>query len=171
MTAEEFKIQVLPYKNKLFRFAKQLLRSREEAEDTVQEVYIKLWDRKQSLKSYRSIEAFAMTVTKNLCLDKLKSKRNTAVHMTEYEVKYEEKEPDQKAELKDAVDFVEKIIDQLPDLQKMVIRLKDIEGYEFEEISRMLEMNINAVRVNLSRARKKVRDELIKMNHYEFSRN
>ncbi len=171
MTVEEFQIEVMPCKNKLFRFARRLLNSREEAEDTVQEIFLRLWAKKDELVKYKSVEAFAMTVTKNLCLDKLKSLKNKVAKMTDYEMKYDEKEPDEKMELSDTVNRVHKIIDELPELQKMVIQLRDIEGYEFDEISEILQMNLSAVRTNLSRARKKVRDEMIKENNYEFSRN
>lgn len=171
MTVEEFQIEVMPCKNKLFRFARRLLKSKEEAEDTVQEIFLRLWAKRDELGRYRSVEAFAMTMTKNLCLDKLKSLKNKVVEMSDHEMKYNEKEPDEEAELSDTIQRVHKIINELPDLQKMVIQLRDIEGYEFEEISEILQMNLSAVRTNLSRARKKVRDEMIKENNYEFSRN
>jgi len=75
MTVETFKIEVLPLKHKLYRFAKRLLKNATEAEDIVQEVFIRLWSRREKLSEYKSIEAFAMTITKNLCLDNLKSKK------------------------------------------------------------------------------------------------
>ena len=74
MTIEKFKEDILPMKNKLFRMALRLLKSTAEAEDVVQEIFLKLWSKRETLKEYRSIEAFSMTMTKNLCLDKLKAK-------------------------------------------------------------------------------------------------
>ena len=75
MTIENFKSEVLPIKNKLYRVANRMLNDSAEAEDTVQEVFLRLWSKKEKLKEYRSIEAFAMVITKNLCLDKIKLKK------------------------------------------------------------------------------------------------
>lgn len=75
MELEDFKIKVIPLKGKLFRFAKRLMNSREEAEDIVQEVFIRLWNRREKLDEYRSIEALAMVTTRNLCLDKIKQRK------------------------------------------------------------------------------------------------
>ena len=74
MNAQEFQIQVYPLKNKLFRFAKRILDHTEEAEDVVQEVFIRLWNRRDVLSEYRSVEALAMITTKNMCLDRIKKK-------------------------------------------------------------------------------------------------
>ncbi|MGB1309242.1 MAG: RNA polymerase sigma factor, partial [Oceanihabitans sp.] len=75
MTQSEFLHVVMPFKDKLFRLAKRLLVSREEAEDATQEVLLKLWNNKKKIKEYKNVEAFSMTMTKNFCLDKLKSKQ------------------------------------------------------------------------------------------------
>ena len=76
MTTEEFKSEVLPVKNKLYRLALRLIGDAEEAQDIVQEIFLRLWSKREKLREYRSIEAFAMTMTRNLCLDKLKSPAN-----------------------------------------------------------------------------------------------
>ena len=75
MKQTEFLNIVLPFKDKLFRMAKRLLVSTEEAEDATQEILIKLWDKKNKMETYNNVEAFAMTMTKNFCLDRLKSKQ------------------------------------------------------------------------------------------------
>ena len=75
MKQKEFLATVLPVKDKLYRLAKRLLVSQEEAEDAVQEVILKLWKGKNRMKDYKNSEAFAMTMTKNYCLDRLKSKQ------------------------------------------------------------------------------------------------
>jgi len=73
----EFENLIAPFKDKVFRFAKRLLVSTEEAEDATQEVMVRLWHKKETLVNYNSVEALAMTMTKNFCLDQLKSKRAT----------------------------------------------------------------------------------------------
>ncbi len=170
MTLEEFKTEVLPVKNKLFRFAKRLMKNRTEAEDIVQEVLLRLWLNRNKMDEYKNIEAFAVTVTKNLCLDNLKSKASKTTELKENLI-VKDKNPDEEYEKKDINNKINEIIKGLPFQQKMIIQLRDIEGYEFEEISEMVNMTLNAIRVNLSRARKKVRDEIIKLQRYEFSGN
>ncbi|MEZ5083718.1 MAG: RNA polymerase sigma factor [Bacteroidales bacterium] len=158
-------------KNKLYRFALRLLRNVQESEDIVQEVFIRLWARKDNIKEYRSIEAFAMTMTKNLCLDKLKSKAHSTIQLTIKHEEADEMTPFIEVERNDAYDRVKKLIDQLPEQQRMIIHLRDIEGYEYNEIADVMGISENTIRVNLSRARKKVRDMMIKKYNYEFTKN
>ena len=171
MTVETFKIEVLPLKNRLYRFANRLVKNVPEAEDIVQEVFMRLWSRRERLNEYRSIEAFAMTITKNLCLDKLKSKRNKTDELTDRNEQISSTTPYKMLELNDSYNKVLEIIQTLPEQQKMIIHLRDIEEYEFEEIAEVMNLTINTIRVNLSRARKKVRETLIKTYSYEFAKN
>ena len=89
MTQTEFLNIVMPFKNKVFRLAKRLLVSTEEAEDATQEVLLKLWNNKKNVQAYKNVEAFSMTMTKNFCLDKLKSKQaqNLKIAHSNYEDK------------------------------------------------------------------------------------
>lgn len=171
MNLEEFKKQVLPLKNKLFRFANRLLEDREEAEDMVQEVFIKLWNRRDKLDEYRSVEALAMVTTRNLCLDKLKRRKIIIERMENLKDEMTDSQQDQKTDLSDIVHKIHQIIQTLPEQQQSIIQLRDIEGYDFEEIAELLDMNENAVRVNLSRARKKIRELLTVSKVYEYFRN
>jgi len=166
MTQTEFLNIVLPFKDKVFRLAKRLLVSREEAEDATQEVLLKLWNNKLKIAEYKNVEAFSMTMTKNYCFDKLKSKQ--AQNLKIVHSNYEEKNtPLQKqVELNDSVSWVAKIIAELPEQQKMIIQLRDIEDYDFDEIAKMLDMSNTAVRVALSRARKTIREKLTNTHNY-----
>ncbi|MDC1276624.1 RNA polymerase sigma factor [Algibacter sp.] len=166
MTQTEFLNIVMPFKDKVFRLAKRLLVSREEAEDATQEVLLKLWNNKLKIAEYKNVEAFSMTMTKNYCFDKLKSKQ--AQNLKIVHSNYEEKNtPLQKqVELNDSVSWVAKIIADLPEQQKMIIQLRDIEDYDFDEIAKMLDMNNTAVRVALSRARKTIREKLTNTHNY-----
>ena len=166
MTQTEFLNIVMPFKDKVFRLAKRLLVSREEAEDATQEILLKLWKNRDQFEKYKNIEAFSMTMTKNFCLDKLKSKQaqNLKIVHSNYE---DGNTPLQKqVELNDSVEWVGKIIEELPEQQKMVLQLRDIEQYEYEEIEKVLNMNATAVRVALSRARKTIREKLTKTHNY-----
>jgi RNA polymerase sigma-70 factor (ECF subfamily) len=171
MTVETFKIEVLPMKHKLFRLANRMMTNVPEAEDIVQEVFLRLWTRKDRLNEYKSIEAFAMTITKNLCLDKLKSKGYKTNELTERHEQQTTETPYQKMEINDSYQKVKKFIDTLPEQQRMIIHLRDIEGYEYEEISEVMNISVNTIRVNLSRARKIVREKLVKAYNYEFAKN
>lgn len=171
MTTEEFKSDVLPIKNKLYRFALRLTGDREEAQDVVQEIFLRLWSKKEKLHEYRSVEAFAMTMTRNLCLDKIKSPSSKKQTLDEKNEMIDNRTPYQKTELSDTMKMVIKAMDALPEQQRMVIHMRDIEECDFDEIAEITGLSLNNVRVNLSRARKKIRDTLIKINSYEFSRN
>lgn len=167
MQLNDFEIQVLPIKDKIFRFAKRLLTIPMDAEDATQEVFIKLWAKKEQLSQYNSIEAFAMTITRNLCLDLLKSKKRQTVELHE-EAMVSEKTPFQQAEITDNMALMNKVLDNLPEQQKAIVQLRDIEGYGYEEIAEIMGLTVNTIRVNLSRARKKVKSELTKVFDYEL---
>ncbi len=171
MTAESFKTEVLPIKNKLYRFALRMLSDHEEAQDTVQEVFLRLWAKREKLNEYRSVEAFAMIITKNLCLDILKSSRSKNIELKDQLETEGSITPYEVTEKKDMKNKVINIINTLPEQQKMIIHMRDIEGLGYDEIAEVMEMSLNNVRVNLSRARKRVRDNLIKAQNYEFSNN
>lgn len=169
MNQSDFLKVVLPFKDKVFRLAKRLLVSTEEAEDATQELLFKLWRSKEKLSDYRNVEAFAMTMTKNYCYDRLKSKQ--ASNLTLVHSNYKEKETslDKKVEHNDSVNKVHELIEKLPEQQKIIIQLRDVEQYDFDEICKMVDMKPTAVRVALSRARKTIRQELIKQHNYGVS--
>jgi len=171
MNQSDFLKVVLPFKDKVFRLSKRLLTSTEEAEDATQELLFKLWKNRDKIASYRNTEAFAMTMTKNYCYDRLKSKQ--ASNLTLIHSNYKEKETslENKLEYIDSVDRVHLLINNLPDQQKLIIQLRDIEQYDFEEICEMVNMKPTAVRVSLSRARKTIREQLTKQNNYGVSQH
>jgi len=168
MTADEFQIRVLGFKNKLFRLSLRLLTDADEAADIVQDVYLKLWKMRDKLPQYQSSEALAMTMTKNLCLDELKAKRRQNLPLRDYDQHKSAVNPGQMAELRDAVENVNRLIEKLPPQQKIVMQLRDVEEYSLSEIAEITGMSENAARVNLSRARKQIREQLIKYNNYEY---
>ena len=172
MSPEEFKIKVFPLKDRLYRLALRLLGKVEEAEDSVQDAMVKLWTRKDELENFNSMEAFAMIVTRNLCLDKLKSRSFRVERLPDHPVnQVSRQDPGTLFESSDMLTLVRKIVDELPEQQKSILHMRDIEEMEYEQIAQILEMNVNAVRVNLSRARKKVRDTVLKIQEYELTRN
>jgi RNA polymerase sigma-70 factor (ECF subfamily) len=166
MNQIEFLQVIAPFKDKVFRLAKRLLVSTEEAEDATQEVFVKLWNKNESLVAYSSIEAFAMTVTKNYCLDQLKTKRAGNLQIVHSNYTDRQLSLQQQLEDSDTLSWVEKMINDLPEQQRLIIQMRDVEQYEFAEISKILDMNETAIRVALSRARKTIREKMTKTHLY-----
>ena len=155
-----------PVKDKMYRLALRLLISKEAAEDATQEVILKIWNRKNKVKDYANIEAFMISVTKNYCLDQLKSKKNNNLRITHTNYDNAELGVDRRLELKDELVQIQRIVERLPDQQKIIFQLRDVEEYEFIEIAEITKMNEPAIRVALSRARKKIKEELLKTHNY-----
>lgn len=169
MDVQTFKQRILPVQGRLFRLAKLFLRNREEAEDALQEVLLRLWSHRQELDTYHSLEALAVRMTKNLCLDKLKAHRNQK--MTDeaalLQVTADGISPYRQAELADSAQLMRRLMDELPDQQKLILHLRDVEEYTFEEIEQVTGLSINNIRVILSRARQRLRESYVKANSYE----
>ena len=160
MNQKEFVAAIVPFQNKLFRLAKRLLVSTEEAEDATQEVMLKLWNKNEILSQYNSVEALAMTMTKNYCLDELKSKRAQNLQIVHSNFEENNSGLQNNIEDLDTLEWVQKTIDNLPEQQKIIIQLRDIEQMEFDQIAEITDMNPTAVRVALSRARKTIREKI-----------
>ena len=170
MTAEEFKINLLPLKNKLFGLAIRLLNNRQEAEDVVQEIYLKIWNMRENLSKYKSKEGLMVKMTYNLCLDRIKSKSNKFSSLS-YDVSNDENDsPHDHIERKELVQKVKQLINELPEQQKSIIHLRDIEGYDYDEIVDITGFKLNYIRVNLSRARKKIRETIQKIQYHEITK-
>jgi RNA polymerase sigma factor (sigma-70 family) len=172
MLARDFKTDVLPMSNKLLRFALQILQDEEEAKDVLQDTFLKLWQKRDELERVENIQAFAIRMIRNRCLDVIRARRTVSMEVVKkHHLPDEDISESEGLEYTDSVSLVKQIISGLPDLQRKVIQLRDIEQLEYEEIAEATEMNVNAIRVNLSRARKKVRDEILKIQNYGITEN
>ncbi|WP_228851167.1 RNA polymerase sigma factor [Aegicerativicinus sediminis] len=166
MTHKDFEKAIMPFKDKLYRLAKRLLVSKEEAEDATQEVLLKLWNNKSHFDNYKNVEAFSMTMTKNFCLDRLKSKQAQNLKIVHSNYQDNNVSLQKEIEVKDSLSWVGRMMEDLPEQQKIILQLRDIEQYEFDEIGKMLDMNQTAIRVALSRARKTLREKLTNTHNY-----
>ena len=164
MELETFKSTVLPLRDKLLKYSVKLTDDGADAEDIVQEALLKLWYIRDRLDGYQSVEALSVQVVKNLCLDKLRSKRMDRMPENSQSILADTVTPEQLLEQHDAVAIIGRLIQQLPTLQQCIIRMKDVEGYELSEIAQITGTQIESVRVNLSRARKKVREQFLMLN-------
>lgn len=151
---------------KLFRIAFRLMGDSAEAEDVVQDSIMKLWDIRTSLHKYNSIEAFTVTMVKNKCLDKLKAKGRNSVDIDNAYSLSNAVSPENQNETNENIAMINQIVNQLPEHQRLIIQLRDIEGYSFDDISQITGISINTLRVNLSRARKAVKEQLTKLHNY-----
>lgn len=172
MQINEFKLNILSLSKKLLRFAGHILKNDEEAQDAVQDTFLKLWQKKDQLCKIKNLDAFAMRMVRNRCLDMIRGKR-VSINGEEDKIWLNNSlvmDHDQ-VELADTAKKIKLLIGGLPEQQQTVIHLRDIENYEYDEIAEITGLNTNSIRVNLSRARRKVRDELLNEWQNETERN
>jgi RNA polymerase sigma-70 factor (ECF subfamily) len=161
----QFKHIVLPLQKQLLMYSRNFLENTEDTEDIVQEVMMKLWCMRNELDKYESIPALAIQITKHLCLNRLKVLQRKMESLEHVTFESDIPAPDIRLEQKDEASHVMRIIDQLPELQQNILRMKHIDGFEIEEIVGITGCKPEAVRMNLSRARKKVREVFLKMQN------
>ena len=160
VTTEQFKQFVLPLKNKLYRFALSFLLNESDAEDVVQDVMIKSW-KDLDIENVRNMEAWCITMTKNRSLDQLRKKgRNFLQIADQHDLSTPEADPLERTSANEISKLIQQAISNLPERQKDVIQLRDIEGHSYKEIAKLLEIDINHVKVLLHRARLGIRKEL-----------
>ena len=164
MKSSEFKLLVMPYSDRIYRMAYRLMGNREEAEDAVQEVYLKLWGLRNNLGKYNSIEALSIRITRNLCLDNLRRRKTSqeAVKSERLNGEIYSETPLENLEKKEEKEVVLSLIAALPEPQRTLVHLRHLEEKEYDEIAEMVNMNVNAIRVSISRARKQMREMLEK---------
>ena len=163
MTHEIFKNTVFCLQDEMYRFAKRFVISSDEAEDVVQDLMMKFWQKKEELAILVNIKSYAMKSVKNECLNRLKHE-NVKMGFADFQ---KHRSEIHEVEANNMKDQIIGFINQLPEKQKAVIHLKDVEDFDVSEISEILEMEQNAVRVNLMRARQKVKKQIQKLMDFE----
>jgi RNA polymerase sigma factor (sigma-70 family) len=168
MNLEAFKNRVLPAKNKLFRFALKFLGNEDEAKDIVQEVFIKVWNGRDQMEEVQNWEAWCMRITRNLSLDRIRSMTHKQTQPIEesFNVHHSALSPHETTEIQESMQKINQFIAALPEKQRQVIHLRDVEGYSYNEICDILELDMNQVKINLFRARNTIREKLMKINAY-----
>lgn len=168
MNLEAFESRVLPVKNKLFRFALRFLADEEEAKDIVQDVLIRVWNGRDQMDGVQNWEAWCMRITKNLSLDRIRTltRKQTRPIEESYNVRQEALTPHESTEVGESMEKISQMIASLPEKQRQVIHLRDVEGYSYQEICDILELDMSQVKVNLFRARNSVRAKMTKINAY-----
>ncbi|MEP7267023.1 MAG: RNA polymerase sigma factor [Saprospiraceae bacterium] len=158
----EFRDFVRANQNKIFRFALRLIPKEDDAKDIVQDVLIKIWDRRDELAKIENIDGWMYTVTRNLCIDRIRAKK---VHLdinTQVQVADKTDSPYEQTSKSQLLKLMRKLIDEMPEKQKLVIHLRDIEGLSYDEIAQSIGIPLAQVKVNLHRARLSLKDKIIK---------
>lgn len=167
-----FRTHILPLKNELFRLALRITLSREDAEDVVQETMLKVWNKREQWERIDNIEAFCMTICRNLALDHQKRMDNQNVTLEETTTlnlqPLTSTTPEEHAVQRDRVERVRQLIDQLPEKQRTCMQLREVEGKAYKEIAAIMGISEEQVKVNIFRARQTIRQQFMQME--EFSR-
>ena len=168
MSTERFHEIVLPLKDKLYRHALSIIRDRSEAEDIIQDVFLKLWDKKKELSRIENLEAYCYRATRNLTFDRLskKSFRKTETLDTKDIELTETITPQTIFEDKETASIIEECINELSETQKSVFQLREIEGMSYKEIARTLDISEDIVKVSLFRARNNLKNALSKKDSF-----
>jgi RNA polymerase sigma-70 factor (ECF subfamily) len=167
MTAEEFKHKVIPYSVKLYPMIFRILKNEEETRDALQDLMLKFWNKRNDLEQCSNLTAYIITIAKNYSFDLIKKKRPTVItEKDEFKIlNIEASSID--PEKKEKYEYIHKTIEKLPDKYRTVIQFRDIDGFTFEEIKEMTGLEITHIRVILSRARLKVKQEIEKIYDYD----
>lgn len=163
MTHAIFKDTVFCLKDEMYRFAKRFVLSSDEAEDVVQDLMMKFWQKKEELATFGNIRSYAMRSVKNECLNRLKH-HDVKMGFADFQLHRSEL---YQMETNNMKEHILGFIRQLPEKQKAVIHLRDVEEYDISEIAETLNMEENAVRVNLMRARQKIKEQITQLMNYE----
>ena len=167
-----FRNDILPLKNELYRLALRITLNRAEAEDVVQETMIKVWNRRDNWGEIDSIEAFCLTVCRNLALDKTRKQANQSQPLDDTAVSAEPADhsytsnPERQAMLHDRVQLVRRLVDSLPEKQRSVMQLRDFEGKSYKEIAAVMGITEEQVKVNLFRARQAIKKKYFETENY-----
>lgn len=167
MTSEDFKNKVIPFSTKLYPMIFRILRNEEETRDALQDLMLKLWDKRGDLDKCKNLPAYVITVAKNYSFDLLKRKRPKTIGGQEQYKILNIVDNGFDPEKTEQYEHVRKTIENLPEKYKRVIQLRDIDGFAFEEIKEMTGFEPSYIRVILSRARMKVKNEIEKIYDYE----
>lgn len=159
----------LPFKDKLYRFALNIVGNTFDAEDIMQELMIKIWNRMDQFNEIDNKEAWCMTVTRNMAIDKTRSRKVSVQDISAYHhLSDADETQDRKMEKDERFGSIMQLVNQLPEKQREIIHLRDVEGYSYQEIADMTESTLDFVKVSLHRSRKTLKEQLLKRNFKKY---
>ena len=164
-----FRTDVLPLKNELFRLALRITLNPAEAEDVVQETMMKVWSRREKWDELESIEAFCLTICRNISLDKLKKAENQNQSL---EYKHDAPDtsyaanPEEQVMQQDRIELIRRLVNRLPEKQRSCMQLRDFEGKSYKDIAKILGISEEQVKINIFRARQSIKQKFIETERY-----
>ena len=162
-----FRNDILPLKDKLFRLALRITLDRAEAEDVVQDTMIRVWNKRDEWQQFESVEAYCLIVAKNLAIDRSQKKDAQNVELTpEMAEEADTSGPYDRLVNNERMKIIHRLIDELPEKQRLIMQLRDIEGESYKDIAKVLQLTEEQVKVNLFRARQKVKQRYIEIDEY-----
>lgn len=167
MTTEQYEALFYKMRDKLYRYALRFVKDSDSAEDVVQDVMQKLWQKREEADSIENLEAWLMVLTRNRSLDLLRKVKDNQVSVDEaFGISDQSPAADTMLEHADLMTILQQCIDQLPDKQRTVFHLREIEQMTYDEIAQMTGFNIDDVKVSLFRARKHMQRMVSKTHAY-----
>lgn len=162
-----FRNDILPLKDKLYRLALRITLDSAEAEDIVQDTMIRVWNKRDEWAQFNSIEAFCLTVARNLAIDRSqKSEAQNIELTTETQEMSDGSTPERQLERSEQMDLVRKLINKLPEKQRTIIQLRDIEEKSYKEIADVMQLTEDQVKVTLFRARQRIKAKYNEIQSY-----
>jgi RNA polymerase sigma factor (sigma-70 family) len=167
----DFKNWIQPLSNRLYSAALRLVVNREDAKDIVQEVVLKLWEQRADLHEKESKEAWALKMVINQSLDWLKKNKPIYMDLKDEQMNRHFESSEKQLHFKDQLNTIHFLVQKMPPLQKTIFELREIQGQSYQEIADILEVDMNVVKVNLHRIRKKLKDHCEALEKYGVAKN
>ena len=170
MNKISFRNDILPLKNELYRLALRITLNPAEAEDIVQETMIKFWNKRELWNDFESIEAFCLTICRNISLDKMRKMENQNQSLEESEHDAPDQSyasnPEEQAMQQDKLTLIRRLINALPEKQRSAMQLRDFEGKSYKEIAQIMDISEEQVKINIFRARQTIRQKFLETEEY-----
>lgn len=162
-----FRNDILPLKDKLYRLALRITLDSAEAEDIVQDTMIRVWNKRDEWERFDSVEAYCLTVARNLAIDR--SQKMESLH-AELNAEIQELpgtlQPDEQLEQQEQLKLIHRLINDLPEKQRTMLQLRDVEEKSYKEIAEIMQLTEEQVKVNLFRARQRIKLKYKEINTY-----
>ena len=160
MDAREFKQRFLPHHRLLYRVAYQLTGNAQDAEDLLQDLYLKLWQKRDDLPDEAMKEAYLVTMIRHLFIDQRRQKRlDDSAELKNEEGPPDERSLDQQIDSKDEARQMEGLINELPERDGRIIRMHLVEDRSYEEIEQDTGLSQGNIRIIVMRTKKKLKQQ------------
>ena len=164
----DFRHDLLPLKDKIYRMGLRITLNAQEAEDLTQDTLIRAWSKREELASVDSVEAFCITICRNLALDRMarKENANVSIEQTDTDAYDSARNPEERLMHDERLQRVHQLFNALPEKQRTAMQLRDIEGMTYEEAAHVMGISEEAFKVTLHRARKALKTQYEKIENY-----